>query len=81
MAAVTRPLVGSSLRQEKEAAPSCCQMAAAERYTLALLRRRGLPPAAIAVLLGRHRSTIGRELGRNCTAHDGRYRPQLADCG
>ncbi len=50
-----------------------------ERYTLGLLRQRGLGPAAIARVLGRHRSTIGREVQRNGTAHDGCYRPQLAD--
>ena len=38
---------------------SYCQITAAERYTLALLRQQGLRPAAIAELLGRHRSTIG----------------------
>ena len=56
-----------------------CQITAAERYTLGLLRRQGLTPAAIARILGRHRSTVGRELGRNRTHHDGSYRPQLAD--
>ena len=56
-----------------------CQITAAERYTLGLLRRQGLPAAAIARILGRHRSTIGRELRRNRTHHDGSYRPQLAD--
>lgn len=55
------------------------QITAAERYTLAVLRQQGLHPAAIARVLGRHRSTIGRELRRNRTAHDGCYRPQLAD--
>ncbi len=55
------------------------QITAAERYTLGLLRRRGLRPATIAGILGRHRSTIGRELRRNGTPRDGCYRPQLAD--
>ena len=55
------------------------QITAAERYTLGLLRQQGLAPAAIARLMGRHRSTIGRELARNRTAHDGAYRPQVAD--
>jgi IS30 family transposase len=54
------------------------QITAAERYTLGLLRRQGLTPAAMARVLGRHRSTIGRELRRNRTAHDGAYRPQVA---
>jgi len=60
------------------------QITFAERYTLGLLRQGGLAPAAIARVLGRHRSTIGREVRRNGTARDGCYRPQLADwyaCG
>src|SRR6266480_7783699 len=55
------------------------QITAAERYTLGLLRRRGLHAAAIARILGRHRSTIGREVRRNGTPRDGCYRSQLAD--
>jgi IS30 family transposase len=55
------------------------QITYAERYTLSLLRRQGLGPAAIGRMLGRHRSTILRELRRNQTRHDGAYRPQLAD--
>jgi IS30 family transposase len=50
-----------------------------ERYTLGLLRQGGLAPAAIARVLGRHRSTISRECTRNGTPRDGAYRPQLAD--
>jgi len=56
-----------------------CQITFAERYTLGLLRQGGLTPAAIARVLGRHRSTIGREVRRNGTPRDGCYRPQLAD--
>jgi len=55
-----------------------------ERYPLGLLRQRGLSPAAIARVLGRHRSSIGREVRRNGTPRDGCYRPQLAEwyaCG
>jgi IS30 family transposase len=50
-----------------------------ERYTLGLLRRQRLSPAEIARVLGRHRSTILREVRRNRAASDGTYRPQLAD--
>ena len=58
---------------------SYCQITASERYTLGVLRRQGLSPSVIARVLGRHRSTVGRELHRNRTHHDGWYRPQLAD--
>lgn len=54
------------------------QITAAERYTLTLLRRQGLCAAAIARILGRHRSTIGREVRRNTTCHDGWYRAAKA---
>jgi IS30 family transposase len=55
------------------------QITFAERYTLGLLRRRGLSAAEIARVLGRHRSTIGREVRRNRAHSDGRYRPPLAE--
>ena len=55
------------------------QITFAERYTLGLLRQRGLSPAAIARILGRHRSTVGREVRRNRAHSDGTYRPPLAD--
>jgi IS30 family transposase len=41
---------------------------------LAALRRQGLSQSEIARALGRHRSTVSRELGRNSTRADGRYR-------
>ena len=50
-----------------------------ERYTLGVLKQQGLIPAAIARALGRHRSTIVREIRRNRANSDGFYRPQLAD--
>ena len=50
------------------------QLTSGERYMLASLRRQGLNQSEIARLLGRHRSTVCRELGRNSTRADGRYR-------
>ncbi len=49
------------------------QLTSEERYALATLRRQGLGPTAIARALGRHRSTIHREIERN-RRKDGGYR-------
>ena len=54
------------------------QITVDERYTLGVLRQLGYSAAAMARALGRHRSTIGREVRRNATHSDGTYRPQLA---
>ena len=50
------------------------QLSPAERYMLAALRRQGLNQSEIARSLGRHRSTVCREVRRNSTRADGRYR-------
>jgi IS30 family transposase len=51
-----------------------CQLTPEERYMLAALRRQGLNGSEIARALGRHRSTVWREVSRNRTRADGRYR-------
>src|SRR5215211_438767 len=50
------------------------QLTSEERYMLAALRRQGLNQAEIARSLGRHRSTVCREVRRNSTRADGHYR-------
>jgi transposase, IS30 family len=50
------------------------QLTPEERYMLAALRRQGLNQSEIARSLGRHRSTVCREVRRNSTRADGRYR-------
>jgi IS30 family transposase len=54
------------------------QLSPEERYMLAALRRQGCNQSEIAQLLGRHRSTVCRELRRNSTRADGRYRASTA---
>jgi len=54
------------------------QLTPAERYELSTLRRQGFRPAEIARALGRHRSTVIREIRRNICS-DGAYRPATAD--
>ena len=56
------------------------QLTSEERHTLSTLRKQGYEQAAIARALGRHRSTISREVRRNSKDRGGRvYRPDLAD--
>lgn len=57
---------------------SYCQITPEERYRLSALRKQGLNQPQIARALGRHRSSICRELARNCSRADGHYRPSKA---
>lgn len=56
------------------------QITPVERYTLSALLRQvpALSCAEIARMMGRHRSTIWRELERNSARYDGAYRPSKA---
>lgn len=54
------------------------QITSEERYRISALRREGFCPAAMGRRLGRHRSTISRELHRNSSPWDGSYRPSKA---
>ena len=54
------------------------QLTQEERYRITAHRMAGCTQAQIARLLQRHPSTIGRELRRNATTHDGDYRAEKA---
>jgi IS30 family transposase len=55
------------------------QITSGERYRLSALRMQGLSNPQIAAALGRHRSTIWREIRRNCSVTDGRYKVKRAN--
>ena len=50
-----------------------------ERSSLTALREHGVGVCAIAEHLGRHRTTVWREVRRNASTHDGRYRASRAN--
>jgi transposase, IS30 family len=54
------------------------QLTSEDRYMISALRKQGIHAAEIARNLGRHPSTICRELQRNSAKWDGRYRPLKA---
>ena len=54
------------------------QLTQEERYAITAQLMCGRSQTQIAHLLGRDRSTISRELRRNRTHHDGKYRAEKA---
>jgi IS30 family transposase len=56
----------------------CHQLSTLERYEIAAMRRQHIGVTAMAKHLGRHRSTLYREVKRNQSVHDGHYRPTHA---
>ncbi len=54
------------------------QLSSEERYTIAALRWLGWNFSEVALYVGRHRSTISREVRRNSARLDGAYRAQKA---
>jgi IS30 family transposase len=54
------------------------QLSSDERYTIAALRWLGWNYSEVALYVGRHRSTISREVRRNSARLDGAYRAQKA---
>jgi IS30 family transposase len=54
------------------------QLSAEERFLIGAMRRQGLSRPQIAAVLGRDRTTVWRELRRNCAPHDGWYRSERA---
>ena len=54
------------------------QLTQEERYLITAQLKCGFTRAQIAKTMGRHRSTITRELRRNVTNHDGDYRAEKA---
>src|SRR5215212_3315655 len=71
-------LAKTSTTTKRSLAMTYRQLTPEERYMLAALRRQGFSKSQIARALGRHRCTVGRELRRNSTRADGRYRASTA---
>jgi IS30 family transposase len=53
-------------------------LSAEERYAIAAMRQQKMGVTEMAQQLGRHRSTLYREVKRNQSVHDGRYRASHA---
>ena len=54
------------------------QLTKAQRYTISVMRKQNFSMGEIAAAIGKHKSTISRELRRNCDGRSGRYDADLA---
>ena len=54
------------------------QLTKAQRYTISVMRKQNFPMGEIVAAIGKHKSTISRELRRNCDGRSGRYDADLA---
>ena len=54
------------------------QLTKAQRYTISVMRKQNFSMGEIAAVIGKHKSTISRELRRNCDRRSGRYDADLA---
>jgi IS30 family transposase len=63
---------------KKESRLKYLQITSADRHTISDLRKKGYKPRKIAEMLGRHPSTVYREIERNSAAYDFAYRPFVA---
>jgi IS30 family transposase len=49
-----------------------------QRYTISVMLQKGYTQKQIAEAIGKHKSTVSREIRRNCDARSGEYRYELA---
>jgi IS30 family transposase len=48
-----------------------------QRYTISVMKEQGYTQKQISEAVGKHKSTIWRELERNCDMRNGKYRGQI----
>lgn len=70
----TQGLLGFNFEVRQHLGVKYHQLSDEERYAIAALRRQKIGMGKIAEQLGRHRSTVYREVKRNQSVHDGYYR-------
>ena len=54
------------------------QLTAEQRYTISVMKKKHYKQKQIAEAIGKDKSTVSRELQRNCDGRNGEYRYELA---